>query len=146
MKNVRKIVGIILLLAVLLNLSAAVSAAGEITPYYNNVIKAETQATVSGDGMLTVRLTFTGIQGVTTGADITTYVEKKVLGLFWTRVEISSNYDNAWHNTVASYRYDGIRQFQLTETGTYRVTSEYVISGTGGAADEITATAQVTYN
>lgn len=144
MKRLQRSLALILVIALCSPLVATVSASGEITPRYNNTISVQTTATISNSGLLVVRHRLNGIQGVTARTEITTYVEKKVLGLFWSRVDIGTD-DNAWHIHIGSYTYDGTRQCQLSSTGTYRITSVYVVTGTGGAADEITSTYQITY-
>ena len=91
-----------------------------------------------------IRDRFQGIRGKTTKGEITTYVEKKTLGLFWTRVDIGQP-NNQWVDVVYDYLYDGTHTFQLSNHGTYRITVVYVISGSGGAADTITQTMTKTY-
>ena len=144
MEKIRKILAVLIAAVALFNLILPVYAAGEVTPRYNNVISARTTATVSSSGLLIVRHQMQGVQGVTIYTDITTKVEKKTLGLFWTEVDIGTT-NNVWTIHVGSYIYDGTRQCQLSSTGTYRITSTYVVTGTGGAADTITSTYQVTY-
>lgn len=115
---------------------SAQAAEEEITPYYNNVITADSAVTVSENGLMLISNKYTGIQGITTTAVITTYIEKKVLGLFWSRVDIG-NPDKQWVNIINYYQYVGNHTFQLPSTGTYRVTVTYRITGSGGSADEI---------
>ena len=79
-----------LLIAVLMMVSAS-TAAMAASPYetrYNNTVMASSVASISDSGLLTVDNQFQGIRGKTTKGEITTYVEKKPLGLFWTRVDI----------------------------------------------------------
>lgn len=140
----RRMLAMIQVILLFFGLISSVSAAGEITPYYNNVVSAYTSATVSENGFLTIRNTYTGRQNVTTKAVITTYVEKKVLGLFWTRVDLGIT-DDQWVDTIYNYIYNGTHSVQLEATGTYRITATYVISGTGGTADEIEKTYEITY-
>lgn len=118
--------------------SAVVHAhASEIaTPYYNNVVSARSTATISDSGLLTIKNSYVGIDGVTTKAVITTYVEKKVLGLFWTRVDIGTT-DDEWVDTIYDSIYEGVHTFQLSSKGTYRVTVTFTIYGTDGSPDEI---------
>lgn len=142
--NTRRMLAALQVVLLFMSLIFSVSAAGEITPYYNNVVNVRTTASVSESGILTIRNTYTGSQGKTTQAVITTYVEKKVLGLFWTRVDLGIT-DDQWVDTIYNYTYNGTHSVQLESTGTYRVTATYVISGTGGAADEIEKTYEVTY-
>ena len=144
MKRFQKTLALILVIALCSPLITTVFASGEITPRYNNLVSATTTATVSSSGLLVVRHRLQGIQGVTIYTDITTKVEKKTLGLFWSEVDIGTT-NNVWNIHVGSASYDGTRQCQLSSTGTYRITSTYVVTGTGGAADTITSTCQVTY-
>ena len=131
-----------LLIAVLMMASAS-TAAMAASPY-NNTVMASSVASISESGLLTVDNQFQGIRGKTTKAEITTYVEKKTLGLFWTRVDIGQP-NNQWVDVVYDYLYDGTHTFQLSNHGTYRITVVYVISGSGGAADTITQTMTKTY-
>lgn len=114
------------------------------TPYYNNTLSARTTISISSAGELSVVNSYRGFQGVTTKAVITTYVEKKVLGFFWTRVDIGT-IDDQWVDTVNNYYYTGGHSFQLSSTGTYRVTVTYKIYGSGGTADEIECQETKTY-
>lgn len=115
--------------------SKAVSAA-EITPYFNNTISASTSVNLPSSGKITITNSYKGVKDVTTKAVITTYIEKRFLGIFWTRVDIGTT-DNEWVDTSYNYYYTGDHSFQLESTGTYRVTVKFVISGSGGSADEI---------
>lgn len=144
-KNLKKmlallLVSVLLLLAVIIPVKATM-----ITPYYNNVISANSYASVSDGGIISITNTFRGTSGVTTKAVITTYIEKRFLGLFWNRVEIEET-DDEWVDTIYNYTYSGSHSFQLSSTGTYRVTVIYEIYGNGGSADEIKKEIQVTYD
>lgn len=133
---------IFLLLIVFVPAKAAVQE--EIAPCYNNVLTANSTATISSSGVITVKNTYTGSQSVTTKAVITTYIEKRTLGIFWSRVDIGQTNDE-WVDTIYNYKYSGSHSAQLPSTGTYRVTVEYVIYGSGGAADTITKEIEKSY-
>lgn len=125
--------------------SATVADGNEIiTPYYNNVKSASTVISINNSGKLTITYSYSGSPSITTKAIITTYIEKKTLGLFWTRVDIGTTNDE-WVDTINSSSYSGTRTYQLSSTGTYRVTTVYKIYGSGGAADEIECRAQDSY-
>ncbi len=117
--------------------SAATAPEAEVMPCYNNVSSATANASISDSGKLTITYNYSGSSSVTTKAVITTYIEKKFLGLFWKRVDIGTT-DDQWVDTINNYRYTGSRTYQLSSTGTYRITVIYKIYGSGGAADEIT--------
>lgn len=116
----------------------------EIMPLYNNVVSARCSASVSSSGVITITNNYMGIKAVTTKAIITTYIEKKVLGLFWSRVNIGTT-DEQWCDTIYNYMYSGNHSFQLPSKGTYRVTAVFKIVGTGGADDEITCEVDTKY-
>ena len=124
--------------------SAAVAEGSEIMPMYNNVKSASTVISINNSGNLTITYSYSGSPSITTKAVITTYIEKKTLGLFWTRVDIGTTNDE-WVDTINNYSYSGTRTHQLSSKGTYRVTTLYKIYGSGGAADEIECKAQDSY-
>ena len=137
MKNKQKKILAMLLTAVLLIVPFSTSiCAEEITPYYNNTASTSTGMGIDANGLLTISYRYAGYQAVATHAVITTYVEKRFLGLFWSRVDIGTT-DNQWVDTIYDYRYNGSRTFQLSKSGTYRVKVTYTIYGSGGAADVI---------
>lgn len=45
--------------------------------------------------------------------------------------------DDQWVDTIKNYRYSGSRTYQLSSSGTYRVTVAYKIYGSGGSADNV---------
>lgn len=123
-------------IAPLCPVSAAVASENEIMPLYNNVASVTANMGISDSGKMTINYSYTGSSSVTTKAIITTYIEKRTLGLFWTRVD-NGQTDKQWVDTINNYRYTGSRTYQLSSTGTYRVTINYKIYGSGGSADEI---------
>ena len=124
--------------------SLKVNAAEDITPYYNNTLSARTTISISSAGKLSIVNSYHGFQNVTTRAVITTYIEKKVLGLIWTKVDIGLPNDQ-WVDAVNNYYYTGEHTFQLSSKGTYRVTVSFKIYGSGGTADEIERQETKTY-
>ena len=133
------------LLSVLLMSSVcALTSAADYSICYNNTASADTSANVSGTGLLTISNRFTGFPSITTHAVITTYVEKRFLGLFWIRVDIGQT-DNEWVDIIYDFTYVGGHTFQLTSTGTYRVTAVFNICGSGGPPDVITCRSTVVY-
>ena len=83
--------------------------------------------------------------GVTTGATITSYIEKRTLGLFWSKVDIGEA-NNEWVDVSTDYTDAFVHEFWLEDTGTYRATVVYEISGTGGSTDVIDYEQQRTYS
>lgn len=135
----------LLMICMIFTHSMSMSAkAADIMPYYNNTFSAKSTATVSEDGVITISNRYIGLSGITTKAVITTYIEKKTFGIFWTRVDIGQT-DNQWVDTKYSESYSGKHTFQLKDEGTYRVKVIYQIYGSGGAADKIECEEKVTY-
>ena len=107
-----------------------------IMPCYNNVISTRTQFDISDSGVATVTVSYNGIPGVTTGATITTKIQKRSLGLIWTKIDIETT-NNEWVDSTRVESYSTFHSVALPDTGTYRVIVEYEITGTGGANDVI---------
>ena len=117
---------------------AEVISASGITPYYNNAVNTSTSFYISDDGEADVSVFYTGRSGITTGATICIKIEKRNLLVFWKEVV----------NDVYYFREESHAEtfvYQLEKTGTYRCTVDYLISGTGGADDEITFQDTKTY-
>ncbi len=118
------------------SVSAAAATPDEVMPLYNNTSSASSNINISSNGQLKIYYDYTGLSGKTTKVVITTYIEKRTLGLFWTRVDNGQSNDQ-WVDTSYSLDYYNLRTFQLSSTGTYRVTVIYKVYGSGGTADEI---------
>ena len=105
--------------------------ASDIMPLNNNTLATKTRFSISDTGEAVVSLNFEGYPNVTTGATISKKIEKRNFLFFWTDIVEETI-------TVNNYYYANELYYQLEDTGTYRCTVEYVISGTGGADDVIT--------
>lgn len=139
-KQIKKIVSAILILCLSVTGMCAITASAStpeiIAPQYNNTSATDCAMKISSSGLMTIDYNIDGKQGITTKAVITTYIEKRTLGLFWKRVEIGTS-NNEWVDTVNTYEYTKKRTYQLSSSGTYRVSVEMVVYGSGGSADTI---------
>lgn len=116
-----------------------------VMPCYNNTMGTSTNFTITTDGLATVTAVYNGHTDVTYGARVTSYIEKRTLGLFWNRVDIGQP-NNEWVDT-SSALYDVFgHEFQLTSKGTYRATVTYEVCGNGGPADIINYQQERTYS
>lgn len=140
----KRILSLIVMCTVMCSAVSFIANATEITPRYNNVSYAESNVSISSSGKMNITNSFSGSASVFSRAVITTYVERKTLGLFWIRVDIGQT-DDEWVDTIYTNVYSGTHSHQLEKTGKYRVTVEYVIYGSGGAADTITREIEETY-
>ncbi len=102
-----------------------------IVPYSNNVSGTATVFVISSTGLATVKAEYTGIRGVTSGAVITSQIQKKS-GTTWTNVP-----GGYWSDTISGYRGSTSHSLQLSSHGTYRAVVVYKVSGSGGATDVI---------
>ncbi|MGI6166690.1 MAG: hypothetical protein ACOYIA_00930 [Eubacteriales bacterium] len=139
-----RIVAFLLTAILMSSLLAVLLSAADYSVCFNNTLYADAVASISDTGLLTVSNRFIGFQGVTTCAVITTYVEKRILLFFWTRVDIGVS-GNEWVDYVFDFTYIGGHTVQLDSRGTYRVTSVYEVYGSGGPADVITCQPVVQY-
>lgn len=143
-KSKKAILCLVFAAVMIISTSMASFAASPDETRYNNTVTATSAASISDNGLLTVTNKYQGIRGTTTKGEITTYIEKKTMGLFWKRVDIGQP-NNQWLDVVYDYSYYGSHTFQLSSHGTYRITVIYVISGSGGDPDTITKRMTKTY-
>lgn len=141
---IKRMLSLIVMCTVMCSMFSFVVNATEITPRYNNVSSVSSYAEISSSGVITITNKFSANASVFTKAIIKTYIERKTLGLFWTRVDINQT-DDEWDDVTYDNVYSGTHSHQLEKTGKYRVTVEYVIYGSGGAADTITREIEETY-
>lgn len=139
----RRIISIIFLAIMVCTLAVSVAAA-TIQPRLNNTAMTSTNFTITSSGKATITASYTGYKNVTTGATVTSYIEKRTLGMFWTRVDIGE-IGNAWVDTSTDDTDAFGHVFYLSERGTYRAIVEYEIRGTGGATDVINYEQERTY-
>ena len=122
----------------------APATAAEIAPYFDSTAAVKLWGGISSTGVLTVNYSCTGFQGVTEKIVIRTYVEKKVAGLFWSRVDIGGS-NNEWVFVSTSSSYSTDKSITLPSKGTYRINVTFTVSGSGGDADTIQRTLEKTY-
>ena len=135
----RKISLILVLTMILVAVLQFSLLASDISLCNNNTVRTTSYFAISDTGNATVRQGYEGYSNVTTGATINITIEKRNLLLFWSDV-VSETI------TVSGIRYSNELTYQLDDTGTYRCTVEYVVSGTGGADDVITFEDTKTYS
>ena len=108
----------------------------EITPRYSNVNSANVSFAITETGLAAVDVSYFGKPGITTQVKSEIYLQKKVLGLFWQKVNIGTT-DNVWIDYSTNCDGGFFHSFQLSDTGTYRAVVEITFSGTGGTPDVI---------
>ena len=138
----KKILSIVLSAILILSVfSVTVYASGPSrSKYYNTV------STVAGvySGELSINNFYTVASGTGfSSSEIHTYVERKVLGIFWVKVD-NGEPNKTWVDTSTSRVYSKDYTLDLTQTGTYRVTAEYTFYGSSGS-ESITRQQTVTY-
>ena len=115
------------------------AADGMVTPRYNNTFSTSANFSISSTGLATIALNYMGYPDYATGAVITCKIEKKFLW-WWNDVDGA-----LWVDTVSGSTNLIEHTFQLSKTGTYRLSYEFVINGTGGASDVISSTIEDEY-
>lgn len=116
----------------------------DITPRYNNTSSTYTTFNITNTGYATVSTYLYGISGMTSGATIVSYLERKFLGLFWIRVGIGQPNDE-WKDSVIGSNSGYSHSTQLTDKGEYRAVITYTVNGTGGSSDVIPVTIYRSY-
>ncbi len=118
--------------------------ANEIIPCYNYITSSHLNTNVNSNGILNINYSITSHPNFTSKIVITTYFEKRHLGIFWERVNTNSP-NNEWVSSIYSSSYQKTRTFSLPETGTYRTTVIYQIYGNDGTVEQVKHQKEVTY-
>ena len=134
----RKVSFILAVVFLLVGLCSHIVLAGNISLFNNNTSSTYTAFSISNNGSAIVSVEYMGYPNITTNATITIKIEKRNLLVFWKDIVSDTIVVNAQYFT------DNFT-YQLEDTGTYRCTVVYTISGTGGADDVITFEDTKTY-
>ena len=130
MKKIFSIIFAVLILVTSALPAFATDASTEISPRLNNTSSTTVGFSISSTGKATANYSYSAYAQYFTSATVTTKIQKRTLGLFWTTVE---DWTDNWTSTYKSYSHS----CQLSDSGTYRAVVEFTINGTNGAADEI---------
>ncbi|MBQ1892659.1 MAG: hypothetical protein II155_00985 [Clostridia bacterium] len=145
MKSIIKRIALALMAMLMLMMSVfSASRKVEAATTYNNTISASLSCSIDSSGQLSAVLAATGYSSLAKKISVELYIEKRILGLFWKRVNIGYT-DNVWQDSVTGYYYSNTFTHNLSSGGTYRVTVTYTVSGTGGPDDIIVKTATAPY-
>ena len=136
----KKYLSLFLVVLMCVSMVSPIYAADEmISPRYNNTASTSANFSISSTGLATIALNYMGYPGYTTDVVITCKIEKKFLW-WWNDVDGAS-----WVDTVSGSTNLIEHTFQLSKTGTYRLSYEFVINGTGGPSDVISSTIEDEY-
>ncbi|MBQ7346485.1 MAG: hypothetical protein IJW55_00855 [Clostridia bacterium] len=115
-----------------------------IMPCWSNGSECTMAFGISETGLASAQVSFTGITGVTTQVRSEIYIQKRVLGIFWKKVDIGVE-DNVWVDVTTEDMYFFYHSTQLEDTGTYRAVFELTFSGTAGDDDVTSHKIEYTY-
>ena len=136
----KKFLSLFLMVLMCMSMVLPIYAADEmVTPRYNNTFSTGANFSINSSGLATITLNYMGFTDIATDATITCKIEKKFLW-WWNDVDGAS-----WVDYVVGC--DNVVQhtFQLSKTGTYRLSYEFVINGSGGSSDVISSTIENEY-
>ena len=115
-----------------------------IAPCYESDVTHNFSFAISDSGMATIMIRYSANSSNFSQAKVTVKLQKRVLGLFWTTVDIGAT-DNLW----VDYSSDssGIFSFStgLEDEGTYRAVITLEITTTSGTSDVIEDKVQATH-
>lgn len=118
------IMGLILLLSCNLTCFALSTKETDIQPYYTYTNLVSTTLSIS-NGTAICKAKLTGKTGTTTKVKITMTLEKKVL-FWWSEKE-------TWTQTFNNYNGTLSKTYSGADSGTYRITAEYIAYGSSGS-------------
>lgn len=119
------------------NMSSAQAA--DVQPRWNNTNSTTVAFVINSSGKAIIDIDCTGISGKTTKIVAETKLERK-WGLLWLDVD-----GGEWTDTTSKMYLFVEHTLQLSKKGTYRVTTNFTISGSGGKDDTIKAQTKYVY-
>lgn len=134
----------LLLVCTALPSAYAAQSENEIMPCLNVAINVTSIANLSSTGLLTVTNTYSANDSQITRVVVTTYVEKRSLLLFWSRVDLGTTNDE-WVDYGVNGYFDKDHYVQLPSTGTYRVTATFDVYNGSTLLDSIEKVLTVDY-
>ena len=133
MKTVKRAVALVMCMLMVACAVLPVWAAGNRmshgTSYRTNFV-------IDASGRATVSVQYRGNASSFTNVTVETYIQKKSLGLFWTKVD-NGQTDKTWVDSSSATSGSFTHTLNLDATGTYRAVFKITFSGTGAAADVI---------
>lgn len=134
----KKVLSIVLAILTVFSIVSITATALDVEPRWNNTNSAATSLYISSSGKASVTFSCIGYTG-TTNIKAETKLERK-WGIFWLDVDGGEWTDTTNDNLLSLTHY-----LQLSKTGTYRATTKFTVSGTGGSADEIECRSEYVY-
>lgn len=135
----KKVLSLALVVLTVFSVVSITAAALDVEPRWNNTNSAISSLYINSSGRASVAFTCIGIAGRTTSIKAETKLERK-WGIFWLDVD-----GGEWTDTVNDSLISLTHYLQLSKTGTYRATTNFTVSGTGGSADEIECRSEYVY-
>ncbi len=139
MKKVLSVVLAVIAVFSFINIDMNDVYAMDVQPLWNNTNSTTVALTISSGGEASVVVNCFGISGVTTKIVAETKLERK-WGIFWLDVD-----GGEWTDTVNGRNMSITHYLQLNKTGTYRATTTFTVTGSGGANDVIECESQCVY-
>lgn len=137
-KTIALLLAVLSVFSILGSTAFGVVAAG-VEPRWNNTNSASVGLAIDENGKATIALACVGKSGVTTSIRAETKLERK-WGLLWLDVD-----GGEWIDTISGTNLAKSHTIQLSKKATYRATTEYTVSGTGGTNDVFECDCQYTY-
>lgn len=113
--------------------------AASVQPRWNNANSTTLGLIIDDDGMAEISINCIGISNKTTKIVAKSKLERK-WGLLWLDVD-----GGEWTDTVNGTYMFVTHKLQLSKKGTYRVTTKFTVSGSGGADDSIKMQSKYVY-
>lgn len=137
-ENMKKVLSLALVVLTVFSVVSVTATALDVEPRWNNTNSAISSLYINSSGRASVAFNCVGFTG-TTSIKAETKLERK-WGIFWLDVDGGEWTDTTNDNFISLTHY-----LQLSKTGTYRATTNFTVSGTGGSADEIECRSEYVY-
>ena len=141
--NLKKKIASVLLCVLML--SSFILPVHAVNVRMGHVVNYDVDFGVNSSGLAQVYVAYEGNATSFTDITVKTYIQKRSLGLVWTKVDNGES-DKTWVDTSTSQTGTFVHDLQLDSTGTYRAVFKITFSGTGAADDVITERIEDVYS
>ena len=133
----KKVLSLVLVVLTIISFVGVTAVAVE--PRWNNTASSVVSLYINNSGKASITYNCAGIGNITTGIIAETKLERK-WGLLWLDVDGAE-----WTDSTTGVFLTKTHEIQLSKTGTYRATTKFTVSGTGGSNDSIKCTCEYIY-
>lgn len=142
MKITKKLISVFLCVLMIMGMTLPVYASNA---RMNHAVDYNTVFYIDSSGVAETNMSYVGNGTTFTNVTVETYIQKRSLGLIWTKVD-NGEPDKTWVDNSSSVSDSFSHDLKLDSAGTYRAVFKITFSGSTASDDVITDRIEADYN